>query len=232
MTPTTSQVNRAGHVLRKWKQYAETGETAPLTRALDVLVAFRAAHAQPLIKANNGLRSMLRTEACPVEVSQRLKRASTIIDKLTREPTMALSRMQDIGGCRAIVASVDELRRMERRLVKNRPPVQVTDYAAQPKASGYRSVHVVVTYDNRCVEIQLRTRSMHEWAVAVERLGGRLGQDLKSGVGPPEVLAWLHAVSEALELEDQGETVDSGLMERISRLRQRALPYLAEGRPS
>lgn len=199
------------------------------TAALDVLVDFRALHALPLIKANNGLRSMLRTEDCPVEVSQRLKRLSTIVDKLIRQPTMALSRMQDIGGCRAIVDTVDQLRRVEKRLTRNRTPERVDDYVSRPRLSGYRAVHVVVRYDERCIEIQLRTRSMHEWAVAVERLGGRLGEDLKSGRGPQSVLAWLEAISEALAIEERGGIVDSSLGARIARLRQAALPLLAGG---
>lgn len=231
-SPSVSQVNRAGKALRSW--YAGGG--SPLMgpseqAALEVLVAFRASHALPLLKANNGLRSMLRTEDCPVEVSQRLKRLSTIIDKLLREPTMALSRMQDIGGCRAIVDTVDQLRRIERRLVKNRPPDSVDDYVSKPRPSGYRAVHVVVRYDERRVEIQLRTRSMHEWAVAVERLGGRLGEDLKSGRGPQPVLDWLEAISEALAIEERRGIVDSSLAGRITRLRLAALPLLAGGPP-
>ncbi|AAT90059.1 hypothetical protein Lxx24254 [Leifsonia xyli subsp. xyli str. CTCB07] len=63
-----------------------------------------------------GLRSMIKTEGCQIEVSQRLKRFTTIIDKLTaREQTLALSGMQDIGGCRAILGSVEEIRRVEAR---------------------------------------------------------------------------------------------------------------------
>lgn len=226
-SPSVSQVNRAGKTLRSWYAGGRSPLMGPSEQAaLEVLVAFRASHALPLLKANNGLRSMLRTEACPVEVSQRLKRLTTIIDKLLREPTMALSRMQDIGGCRAIVDSVDQLRRVQSRLVKNRPPDSVDDYVSKPRPSGYRAVHVVVRYDARCIEIQLRTRSMHEWAVAVERLGGRIGHDLKSGRGPAPVLEWLAAVSEALAIEEQGGVVDSTLTSRISRLRAAALPYL------
>lgn len=199
--------------------------------ALDVLVGWRASHATPLLKANNGLRSMLRTEGWPVEESQRLKRLNTIIDKLTREPTMALSRMQDIGGCRAIVDSIEQLRRVEKRLCKNRPPDRVDDYITSPRSSGYRAVHVLVRYDHRCIEVQLRTRSMHEWAVAVERLSGRIGQDLKSGRGPAPVLDWLTAVSEALAIEETGGIVDSRLTGEISRLRTAALPYVTGHAP-
>ena len=39
-------------------------------------------------------------------VAQRLKRMPTILSKLERQPTMDITRMQDIGGCRAVVQSV------------------------------------------------------------------------------------------------------------------------------
>lgn len=34
---------------------------------------------------------------------------------------------------------------------------------------GYHAVHVIVGYDGRQIEAQLRTRVMHDWALAVER---------------------------------------------------------------
>ena len=57
---------------------------------------------------------------------------------------MQLSSMQDVGGCRAVLASIAEVRRIQRRLSKNRPPLRVSDYIAEPRESGYRGVHVVV----------------------------------------------------------------------------------------
>ena len=177
-----------------------------------------------------GLRSVVRTENCRArEVSQRLKRLPTILEKLVREPTMALANMQDIGGCRAILASIDEVRRVQRRLSKNRPPIRAYDYIDAPRRSGYRGVHVIVQYDGRSIEVQLRTRIMHEWAVAVERLGGRIGEDLKSSHGPPEVLELLEAVSEAMAVEESGGVVENSLMERIDRLRASAQPFLKGG---
>lgn len=72
---------------------------------------------------------------------------------------------------------------------------------------------------------------MHEWAVAVERLSGRIGQDLKSGRGPAPVLDWLTAVSEALAIEETGGIVDSRLTGRIARLRTAALRYVTGHAP-
>lgn len=222
--PTNSQVNKAGKALRAW--WNDALETDDIVEPYRVLLRYRAAHQLPLTKATMGLRSMVTTEGCKVEVSQRLKRIWTIIDKLDREPNMQLATMQDIGGCRAVLASIDEVRRVQRRLTKNRPPLRVSDYVAKPRPSGYRGVHVIVQYDQRKIEVQLRTKVMHEWAITVERLGGRLRQDLKSGIGPPPLLKWLEAISEAMALEESGETVDTVLVDRIAVLRERALPYL------
>ena len=137
--------------------------------------------------------------------------------------------MQDVGGCRAVLSSIDEIRRVERRLKKNRPPVRVSDYIAEPRDSGYRGVHVIVEYDNRMIEVQLRTQVMHEWAITVERLSGRLGEDLKGGRGPQPVLDLLEAISEAMAIEEAGEVVGQVLSEEIRELRRIADPFLRGG---
>lgn len=99
--PSKTQVNKAGKILRRWARGELVGEDEH-DRALQVLLDHRAAHRLPLTKATMGLRSFVRTEHCEIEVSQRLKRVPTIVDKLVGEPTMQLATMQDIGGCRAV----------------------------------------------------------------------------------------------------------------------------------
>lgn len=173
-----------------------------------------------------GLRSRVSTSGCKIEVSQRLKRVPTILEKLQREPTLQLANMQDIGGCRAVLQTVAEVRRVQRLFDKRRPPVRVSDYIDNPRSSGYRGAHVIVAYDDKMIEIQLRTVAMHEWAITVEKLSGRLRQDLKGGSGPVQVLSLLEAISEAMALEEVDEIVDSALVKKIDDLRQEALPYL------
>ena len=140
---SNSQVNKAGRILRRWAR-GEMVEETSYRHALEVLLDYRAAHQYPLTKAAMGLRSVVATEGCQAMISQRLKRAPTIIDKLRREPTMQLTTMQDIAGCRAVLTSVEEVRRVQRRLARNRPPRRVSDYIDQPRPSGYRAVHLVV----------------------------------------------------------------------------------------
>lgn len=223
--PSNSQVNKAGRTLRHWFRGDEEYKTEHFDAAVaarDTVEAFRAAHAAPLVAANNGLRSMVRTENCPIEVSQRLKRMTTIVNKVVdREPTLALSKMQDIGGVRAVVDSVDQIRRVEARIRKNREVVGHSDYITAPRPSGYRGVHVIVQYgqDDRQIEIQLRTRIMHEWAITVERLGGVHGVNFKQD-GDTPVQRFMAAASEAMAHEERGEEVPLDLARTIEVLRR------------
>lgn len=228
-TFSKTQVNKAGKILKEWWiDPNQVEEGIDFARAVDVLIDYRASHQVPLTKATMGLRSRVATARClNLEVSQRLKRIGTIMDKLCREPTMKLANMQDIGGCRAVLASVAEIRRVQ-KLLRSKTE-RTYDYIETPRSSGYRGVHVIVQYDGRLTEVQLRTELMHQWAYTVERLSGRLGHDLKAGRGPEPVLGWLKVVSEAMGLEDSGLPVDTEVMDRLAARRQEALPYLEGG---
>jgi putative GTP pyrophosphokinase len=197
--------------------------------AFEVLHDFRAAHGYPPQKARMGLQSMCRTAGVSAEVSQRLKRHRTIIDKLVRYPKMRLESMQDVAGCRAVMPQVRDVRAVQRRWAQRpgrvvRPPY---DYIAHPKDSGYRGVHLIVQYDGFVVEVQLRTRLQHEWAITVERVGSRIAADLKSGAGPEPVLAFFELVSEAMALEEGGLEVPATLTDSIARARAEALPLMS-----
>ena len=63
--------------------------------------------------------------------------------------------VHDVAGCYAVLARVHE----------RWPAVagEFDDYIAKPKANGYRSLHTVVRVEgDKPVEIQIRTRTMHE----------------------------------------------------------------------
>jgi len=93
---SASQVNRAGKRVRRHAR-GEDVDSEALRLAYEILVTYRTAHARSLQTATMGLRSAVETMGYPIRVSQRLKRVPTIIDKLKREPTLALSRMQYNG---------------------------------------------------------------------------------------------------------------------------------------
>lgn len=241
--PSISQTNKAGKELRNWQMLppgiAPTAdEIGRYVAAYDVLVAWRSAHQYALTKANVGLRSVVRTVGCvDGEVSSRLKRIPTILNKLVREPTLALANMQDIGGCRAVVGTITELRRVEARVCRNRDVLRTYDYVASPRSTGYRSLHMVVAYEdryqvNRKVELQIRTQPMHSWAIFVERATAIVNQNLKGGEGPPEFQEWLRLVAEAIAIEEMGGTVATELADRIGELRRVVEPLLHTERRS
>lgn len=194
---SNSRVDRAGLVLRAHVTGASPAATADQLRdAARTVEAFRAAHRVPMLTARMGLQSCITTEGYAiggdVEITQRLKRRDTVWDKLRREPTMKLSRMQDIGGCRAVLPSLEAVERVLHRFTansrrRNGTADRVIDYVAHPRDSGYRAVHIHTRYRGRRVEVQLRTPWQHRWARLVEDLTSRTGIDYKSGSGRREL---------------------------------------------
>lgn len=225
--PSKSQVKKAGSTIRKCLR-GEITDRAVFVHATQVMDAWRRAHYAPLVTANNGLRSMARTVGVQAEVTQRLKRRQTILDKLGREPTLDLSRMQDIGGCRAVVADMTDLRRLESRLKKNRPPVGYADYTTTPRQSGYRGVHVIVEYQGRQIEVQLRTAWMHSWALAAENYSGLLGENLKQDGSHP-IQLFLASASDIMALNSVGSPIPEDLAKLHEARRVAAIPLLPRG---
>src|SRR5664279_3244755 len=96
-TVATSQINRAGRILRKPTDYS--GDE--FVDAFYLTLQWRACHALPLNTFQSTLRTKLKKNNYKGAIAaQRLKRYSTIVHKLQREPSMALANMQDIAGVR------------------------------------------------------------------------------------------------------------------------------------
>ena len=129
---------------------------------------------------------------------------------------MQLTTMQDIGGCRAMVGSLDEVRRVVRRWRNTTGRVvREFDYIGRPKVSGYRGVHLIVEYDGFQIEVQIRTLMQHYWATAVEKVGSSTDHDLKSGVGPPETLRMFKLLGDFLAAVEDRSIEGSELYEEL-----------------
>lgn len=148
----------------------------------------------------------MMTERYDPVVAQRLKREPAIVGKLARFPSMRLSQMQDIAGCRAVLpfGRLPGVHAVRRRIRTRWEVVADLDYNAEPKATGYRAHHVVVRRDDRLVEIQLRTAGQHRWAETVESFSAATGLALKEGEGPPELLGYLRLWAEQVAIEEAG----------------------------
>lgn len=210
---TRSQVDAAGRALVE-----QNLSLQEYIQALDVLANWRSAHSFPLNTFQMGLRQRAWSVSPSALVAQRLKRVPSMVDKLRRYPSMGLSRMQDIGGCRAVVGTVSLVEKLRSSYAQSR--IRHTlhnqkDYIANPKASGYRSAHLVYkyhsdrspTYDGLLIEVQLRSLLQHAWATAVETVGTFLGESLKSSEGSEEWLAFFALASSAFALEEGTPTV-------------------------
>ncbi len=151
-----------------------------------------------------------------IDVTQRLKRRSTVINKLTREPTMEVAQMHDIGGVRARLPSTGHVYAVSRRLRKTWTIIRVRDYIAKPKASGYRALHVIVRREGYPIEVQLRSIRQDAWANQVEEDGRTIGVGLKFGAGEADVHEYYRAVSEAFALMDRGELLPDELVTALN----------------
>lgn len=161
--------------------------------AIPVFFNWRAAHAFPM----QIMLDLLRKNTIKVDknafVVQRLKRVPSIFNKLVREESMSLSRMEDIAGCRAVLGDVRQVRRVYSLLKRSRTKnvlYRERDYISNPKDSGYRGIHLVFKYNGSkdvykgmAVELQIRSKIQHSWATAVEVVGTFTKQALKSSSG-------------------------------------------------
>jgi len=224
------QINLASDRLRDWWLDLSLPSTlietdTELHAAVDLVVAFRNGFQSPLNKVTMGVRSMISSEGAPVVVSQRLKRTVTTVRKLARFSGMNLARMQDIGGCRAIVPTREEVEGVVRRIRHNWDLKGFDDYTESPKDTGYRAVHVIVERQGRLIEIQLRTPLQQRWAQEVDRVGGRIGAFLKDGVGPLELLRYFERVAYVVGLREKGLPADEEAVAEIEALEPQVAAY-------
>lgn len=202
-------VDRAGRVLIDKEATPDASDNA-----FDVLANWRSSHAFPLNTITMDLRQRVNRVLPTALVVQRLKRTRSILAKLSKESSMRLTQMQDIGGCRAVVETLDEIYKLRdayRRSKSLHEFVAEDDYIQRPKISGYRSLHLVYRfksrshpeYDKLLFEIQLRTKLQHAWATAVETVGAVIGQALKSSEGEKSWLSYFQNAALALEFSEQ-----------------------------
>ena len=81
------------------------------------------------------------------------KSTSSLIEKLRRE-SIRLSQVQDIAGCRVVVADVVKQERVVASLRDVFPEALLMDRRAKP-SYGYRAVHVIAQVSGKVIEVQV-----------------------------------------------------------------------------
>lgn len=143
---------------------------------------------------------------------------------------MKLKNMQDIGGCRAIVASSKKVVQISRDLKKHPNfkiggKVKFKDYLSSPKEDGYRGFHIVGTFGEerpKQIEIQIRSILQHDWATALEIVDLFTGQALKSNVGEKDWKEFFIHVSQQIAIMEDVHLFEAmDLKERYEKYRDK-----------
>jgi putative GTP pyrophosphokinase len=187
-----------------------------------VIENWRAAHNKVLNDWQSSLRG--RCKGKNIVFAQRLKRRSTIFDKLTRQDDMQLSRMHDIAGCRLIFENLNQLQEYRTNLHQSwmkhiRRKAEESPYpydyitSPHPDQSGYRGIHDIYQYcarsgrdsawNNLQVEIQFRTLAQHAWATANEIAGSITGNHSKFGKGDETQKEFFRLASEIIARNEE-----------------------------
>ncbi|HEY0078255.1 MAG TPA: hypothetical protein VGB73_06385 [Pyrinomonadaceae bacterium] len=132
------------------------------------------------------------------------KSTTSISDKLRRE-SIRLTQIQDIAGCRLIVADIANQELVVQSLKNLFEDVTVIDRREQP-SHGYRAVHVVVRSRGKSIEIQVRTQLQHLWAELSEKLSDVIDPAIKYGGGGETVREILVDTSSTVASEESAET--------------------------
>ncbi|WEF24149.1 bifunctional (p)ppGpp synthetase/guanosine-3',5'-bis(diphosphate) 3'-pyrophosphohydrolase [Paracoccus sp. S3-43] len=162
------------------------------------------------------IRVELEREGIEADVFGRAKKPFSVWRKM-QEKQLAFSRLSDIYGFRIITRTdMDCYRALG--VIHHRwrmVPGRFKDYISQPKSNGYRSIHTTVSgRDGKRVEVQIRTRQMHEVAesgVAAHwayRDGARTRNPF--AVNPAE---WIDSLTDRFEDEDHNEFLEAVKLE-------------------
>src|ERR1051326_3831310 len=212
-----TDVRAAGEDIRRsnpeWADPLELSETRQ-AEILDIVDNWRAAHYTPLIAFRMNLQRHVRSvgpHAIAPIVAQRIKRLQSIREKLWRLRHFELDEMQDIGGCRAVVKTIEQVRRLRDLHLESRSKHQCChqdDYLdSKPKPSGYRGIHLIYQYHRPRTswhglktEVQLRTILQHLWSTSNEVVGTAKGEKFKSGEGDKRWLRMFTLIGAAFAL--------------------------------
>ncbi|MDX8350316.1 bifunctional (p)ppGpp synthetase/guanosine-3',5'-bis(diphosphate) 3'-pyrophosphohydrolase [Cognatiyoonia sp. IB215446] len=117
-------------------------------------------------KITADMRVELEKADIEADVQGRAKKPYSIWRKM-QEKDQGFSRLSDIYGFRIITATEADCYRALGAIHQRwrAVPGRFKDYISQPKSNGYRSIHTTVSgRDGKRVEVQIRTREMHEVA--------------------------------------------------------------------
>jgi len=164
-----------------------------------------------IIETINRIRQQLVKHGIKARAEYRLKRKYSLFKKLLRpEINRDISRIHDLMAIRIIAADTTacySILGIIHQYWKPVPFLGISDFIAQPKPNGYRSIHTKV-FDNRgnIVEIQIRSEEMHvqaeygaaaHFAYSHAKQSGAKDEELERGTAftVSEKMAWVNQLA-------------------------------------
>ncbi len=161
--------NRLGIWQIKWEledlslRFTEPAMYAEISRELDETREQRLEFMRDCVE---NCKIFLKAAGIEADVSGRPKHIYSIWKKMVRK-NLRFDQLFDIRAMRIIVDSVERCYEVLSIIQEHFTVLgkEYDDYIANPKPNGYQSLHTVVTdASGRPVEIQIRTRAMHDFA--------------------------------------------------------------------
>jgi GTP pyrophosphokinase len=210
--------NRLGVWQLKWEledlsfRYLEPEDYRRVAAALNERRADRERYIAALCEELGG---RLRDAGIEAEVYGRPKHIYSIYRKMQRKQ-LAFEQLFDVRAVRLVVASVPECYASLGIVHGLWPyiPGEFDDYIATPKGNGYRSIHTaVIGPQAQSVEVQIRTREMHEHA----ELGVAAHWSYKEG-GPPDAryqrkIEWVRKLLEPQDAASAGADAERDFLD-------------------
>ena len=171
-------------------------------------------------RITDDIEAVLERHGVKADVFGRAKKPFSIWRKM-QEKDLAFSRLSDIYGFRVLTATEDDCYRVLGAIHQRwrAVPGRFKDYISQPKSNGYRSIHTTVSgRDGKRVEVQIRTRQMHD----VAESGVAAHWSYRDGVRSENPFAvdpakWLEGLTERFEAaEDSDEFLEHVKLEMYS----------------
>jgi len=171
-------------------------------------------------RITDDIEAVLDRHRLRADVYGRAKKPFSIWRKM-QEKDLAFSRLSDIYGFRVLTATEDDCYRVLGAIHQRwrAVPGRFKDYISQPKTNGYRSIHTTVSgRDGKRVEVQIRTRQMHDVAESgvAAHWSYRDGERSENpfAVDPAK---WLEGLTERFEnAEDNDEFLEHVKLEMYS----------------
>ena len=218
--------NRLGIWQIKWEmedlsfRFLEPDTYKDIARLLDEKRAERESYMTAL---SQRLQTELSAQGISAHVQGRPKHIYSIVKKM-RGKGLPFERVFDVRALRVVVPQVQDCYQALSWVHEHFAPIveEFDDYIAKPKSNGYQSLHTVVRdADGRPIEIQIRTREMHDhaengvaahWAYKEAGAKGYAGVSANSDYDAKiavlrQLLAWERDLSGALS--DKGLFDDS-----------------------